>query len=817
MLVSFSSSKNQSEYRHKKYRNKQENNNDNNDKIPNTIFKETEMEEILGRESFQSIEELKFNEVKINSHRSKQLDQIFGDPKCIPNQDQPLTALRGKSFNTSKSKKVSINISLKKPSTMSRGLEFQETLILEEDIPEIENINKRKNTFHRSDTRELKRKSINEKRERKMMSKFHSFNPVKLKELLNKTEVNSLFSISQAKIRKIDIVIALLCVINIIVSILDNEIYISESNTYINNQIKNENARWSADLLKTMQNRKISDIENVLRAANLIISITGAILIYLRFKIKVKLLQIDNKLSQYDGIISSQIWRQMVPELILVLIYYPPYVNLIFSGSDKTSVYVFNLNSIISLFVLLKIYFVLRLFKFSRWTDDWSNSICNKYKVRSGVQFAIKAELKKRPFVLLFSAFSIIMVVFSFLIRTFEYGIFSLNNQEGIKGGNDLRNLLNSFWLVVNTMTTLGYGEFFPKSNFGRVIGVIGCFIGMIVLSMCVVSLSTVADFTPEEKKAFTKLKKILSIEYMENKAGNVIRDIIIMRKITHRSYLLENHHDLLQQKFVMLTLIKKDVSVFKSDMRVINSYSIPVDEMLRRIELTLKEDLIKLRKNLNKINNFDGEFNLIKSSNDDLHLRLSRLIDMQNDISKYIVNHNNELFMKKLNSDEKKKQQIQQKHENQNGLQIPEFNIEKSKTLGFGIDKYKPLKSNKKLLVINNQGGLKSSRGNKSRRMSKLKSQKSTHPDQNFKENFSVLPRSQLEAGKSHKSVNNTEENNFLSNLLKSQREKADNLITKDEKDSNKALKPDTFNNLLNTPQSVSNSQYIINIVKEN
>ncbi len=47
----------------------------------------------------------------------------------------------------------------------------------------------------------------------------------------------------------------------------------------------------------------------------------------------------------------------------------------------------------------------------------------------------------------------------------------------------------NPFWLSVITMTTVGYGDFFPKSNIARIIGLICSFYGVYIVSLFVVTM----------------------------------------------------------------------------------------------------------------------------------------------------------------------------------------------------------------------------------------------------------------------------------------------------------------------------------------
>ena len=77
----------------------------------------------------------------------------------------------------------------------------------------------------------------------------------------------------------------------------------------------------------------------------------------------------------------------------------------------------------------------------------------------------------------------------------------------------DFSNLSNSVWLVTITMMTVGYGDMYPQTHFGRFFGVIACIIGMLLVSYLIVGMSTLFDFTPEEHKAYEKVKKLIATD----------------------------------------------------------------------------------------------------------------------------------------------------------------------------------------------------------------------------------------------------------------------------------------------------------------
>jgi hypothetical protein len=52
-------------------------------------------------------------------------------------------------------------------------------------------------------------------------------------------------------------------------------------------------------------------------------------------------------------------------------------------------------------------------------------------------------------------------------------------------------------------MTTVGYGDIYPKTTMGRVIGVVVALWGLFLVSIFTVTLTNLFSFTTGEKKAF--------------------------------------------------------------------------------------------------------------------------------------------------------------------------------------------------------------------------------------------------------------------------------------------------------------------------
>ncbi len=116
--------------------------------------------------------------------------------------------------------------------------------------------------------------------------------------------------------------------------------------------------------------------------------------------------------------------------------------------------------------------------------------------------YAVKAVMKDKPMSFLLISLFLPMLLGGFCLRMFERPIME-------HSGQDFNSLGNCFWNIIITMTTVGYGDFYPVSNFGRVIGMLVCIWGLFIVSIAVTALTNELTFTKNEMKAFDILCKL--------------------------------------------------------------------------------------------------------------------------------------------------------------------------------------------------------------------------------------------------------------------------------------------------------------------
>jgi potassium intermediate/small conductance calcium-activated channel subfamily N protein 2 len=111
--------------------------------------------------------------------------------------------------------------------------------------------------------------------------------------------------------------------------------------------------------------------------------------------------------------------------------------------------------------------------------------------VPPGPVFVARAQFKQRPFTCLTLFIVFIALISAYSIRIFERAYYSTdpvidNSSPNFQDYNDFWNVL---WLTAVSMTTVGYGDYYCKSHFGRFTTVLAVLFGILTISLMLVSL----------------------------------------------------------------------------------------------------------------------------------------------------------------------------------------------------------------------------------------------------------------------------------------------------------------------------------------
>ena len=142
----------------------------------------------------------------------------------------------------------------------------------------------------------------------------------------------------------------------------------------------------------------------------------------------------------------------------------------------------------------LRMYLLIRfLITFTRFRSARQQRLClYSNDSEAGFLFAIKGIKEDYPFIFVSFALVIPLIALSYCIRIFERPLIPVS-------GQNFDSIANCMWYVIVTMATVGYGDYFPLSYMGRIIGMVSCFWGVFTLSTMVVILNNLLEFSEAE------------------------------------------------------------------------------------------------------------------------------------------------------------------------------------------------------------------------------------------------------------------------------------------------------------------------------
>lgn len=108
-------------------------------------------------------------------------------------------------------------------------------------------------------------------------------------------------------------------------------------------------------------------------------------------------------------------------------------------------------------------------------------------------------------------------------LRTFELYYWEHYTPTSINYFQDWNYQWNAMWCIFVSMTTVGYGDFYPKTQFGRFICILACLVGVYFVSMLMVFLTSKSVFNQHENKAFKLIMRLHHREEVKDLRSHMI------------------------------------------------------------------------------------------------------------------------------------------------------------------------------------------------------------------------------------------------------------------------------------------------------
>lgn len=115
----------------------------------------------------------------------------------------------------------------------------------------------------------------------------------------------------------------------------------------------------------------------------------------------------------------------------------------------------------------------------SKYAGARTNRVCNMFGCRNDAMYIVKSLLRERPFLYIIGFFFGGILLFGMMLMIAESPLDRINTDNFQE-----HNYFNACWETLNTMTTVGYGDIYPRTPIGRVIGLFSSIFGICIVSL---------------------------------------------------------------------------------------------------------------------------------------------------------------------------------------------------------------------------------------------------------------------------------------------------------------------------------------------
>ena len=278
--------------------------------------------------------------------------------------------------------------------------------------------------------------------------------------------------------------------------------------------------------------------------------------IYWRIKQELQWEQAKGIYSYLDNIYNTGKIYNFLLESILNIIH--PIIGI---GSASFTTYsttfdspiTYQYSSILTVFMIIRCYHILRLISiFSSFRSSRSQRLCQMNGTYAGTIYAVKAMMREFPFAVMGLMLLAGIFVFGFSLRQFE-------RPASILSGKDFSDYGNAMWCIITTMTTVGYGDYYPVTFPGRLIGALACFWGVLVISFMCVSLYNFLVLDTGEATSLLILHRLWFKDEMKEKAALLISSVYRYR------YMMKYQNLNKLQMEIQLGKVRKNLSDFET------------------------------------------------------------------------------------------------------------------------------------------------------------------------------------------------------------------------------------------------------------
>ena len=212
----------------------------------------------------------------------------------------------------------------------------------------------------------------------------------------------------------------------------------------------------------------------------------------------------------------ADLWNQFLRDLLILVPQPLPFLFFTFTvhdaGLDRDSTY--PVSVVLLSLMFLRIYFIPRFHSYC---------IEDLHTHRHDVFFSLNKTMLNDSFLLkttMTSSLSAVIAMFTMQIVLYSYMLMMF---ERATAEGPLQNFTNAVWLIIVTMTTVGYGDIFPTTRLGRVVAISASFSALIMIAICINIVQSSLEMSRADRKVVEKNERRGLVRDTRVAAGKLI------------------------------------------------------------------------------------------------------------------------------------------------------------------------------------------------------------------------------------------------------------------------------------------------------
>jgi hypothetical protein len=310
---------------------------------------------------------------------------------------------------------------------------------------------------------------------------------------------------------------------------------------------------------------------------------------------------------------------------MISMIFTPPQTGYTFSGPTPSGHVFYETSTLITSAGFLKSYHILKLYTNSTL---WLQPIYQKQlpSFSTSLNFAIRADLKQKPLIIIVPSASITLLLSGYYIRNMERGYTA-----------DSDNVLffkyasNGWWNSIITMTTVGYGDVYPKTDTGRALIFFTALIGLVLISLYVAALNNTISFDRQEFLSYLEIRNARKAKNRENRASDLIKFACFMKRAREKGMALE---------MCIFGMHLKKVAQNFSGLKNQEKYVGP-SEILMKIEKKIESEVGQIKKSIFDVEYVGEKLKNLQIEQKTLENDLREIFEESNRIYSKVVEYN--------------------------------------------------------------------------------------------------------------------------------------------------------------------------------